>query len=115
MEKVDEVFNINELIEYLYQTWKKDTDKQQLFEKYDRYFRQKNVDIQNNSALTYPTYQEIRFRQYVKEIERDFQIEFDYYYLQITSIFLNSWIYQIQLTSDDKLMILIVGVVEKFN
>ncbi|HCI0467588.1 TPA: sigma 54-interacting transcriptional regulator [Enterococcus faecium] len=103
LEKVDEVFNINELIEYLYQTWKKDTDKQQLFEKYDRYFRQKNVDIQNNSALTYPTYQEIRFRQYVKEIERDFQIEFDYYYLQITSIFLNSWIYQIQLTSDDKL------------
>ncbi len=103
LEKVDEVFNINELIEYLYQTWKKDTDKQQLFEKYDRYFRQKNIDIQNNSALTYPTYQEIRFRQYVKEIERDFQIEFDYYYLQITSIFLNSWIYQIQLTSDDKL------------
>lgn len=30
LEKVDEVFNINELIEYLYQTWKKDTDKQQL-------------------------------------------------------------------------------------
>ncbi|HFD6921599.1 TPA: sigma 54-interacting transcriptional regulator, partial [Enterococcus faecium] len=103
LEKVDEVFSINELIEYLYQTWKKDKDKQQLFEKYDRYFRQKNIDIQNNSALTYPTYQVIRFRQYVKEIERDFQVEFDYYYLQITSIFLNSWIYQIQLMSDDKL------------
>ncbi|WP_368251769.1 sigma 54-interacting transcriptional regulator [Enterococcus sp. 2201sp1_2201st1_B8_2201SCRN_220225] len=103
LEKTDEVFNINELIERLYEIWLENDDEQDLFEKYDRYFRQKNIDVQHNPTSTFPTYQEVRFRQYVKEVQKDFQIEFDYYYLQLTAIFLNSWIHQNQLISDTQL------------
>lgn len=103
LEKTDEVFNINELIERLYEIWLENDDEQALFEKYDRYFRQKNIDVQHNPTSTFPTYQEVRFRQYVKEVQKDFQIEFDYYYLQLTAIFLNSWIHQNQLISDTQL------------
>lgn len=103
LEKTDEVFNINELIERLYEIWLENDDEQALFEKYDRYFRQKNIDVQHNPTSTFPTYQEVRFRQYVKEVQKNFQIEFDYYYLQLTAIFLNSWIHQNQLISDTQL------------
>ena len=41
LEKTDEVFNINELIERLYEIWLENDDEQNLFDKYDRYFRQK--------------------------------------------------------------------------
>lgn len=62
------------------------------------------MDVQHNAALTYPTYQVIRFRQYIKELERDFQIEVDYYYLQIISIFLNAWIHQTHVPINEKLL-----------
>lgn len=110
LEKTDEVFNINELIERLYEIWLENDDEQNLFDKYDRYFRQKNIDIQHNPTSIFPTYQEVRFRQYVKEVQKDFQIEFDYYYLQLTAIFLNSWIHQNQLISDNQLQVFITAI-----
>ncbi|MDT2822997.1 sigma 54-interacting transcriptional regulator [Enterococcus devriesei] len=105
LEKVDESFNVNELIDSLYQRWTDKKDIQSLFEEYDKYFRQKNVDVQRDAALTYPTYQEIRFRQYIKELERDFQIEVDYYYLQIISVFLNAWIHQTHVPFNEEMLI----------
>ncbi|MFC0362033.1 sigma 54-interacting transcriptional regulator [Enterococcus canintestini] len=100
LERTNEIFDMNELIEYLYNKWEKCENQNQLFFEYDKFFRQKNVDLQFNKEISTPTtYQEVRFRQYIKEIEQDFQITFDYYYLQMTMTFLNSWIYQTQVVT----------------
>jgi sigma-54 dependent transcriptional regulator of gfr operon len=100
LERTNEIFDMNELIEYLYNRWEKCENQNQLFFEYDQFFRQKNVDLQFNREVSNPTtYQEVRFRQYIKEIEQDFQITFDYYYLQMTMTFLNSWIYQTQVVT----------------
>lgn len=63
LERTNEIFDMNELIEYLYNKWEKCENQNQLFFEYDKFFRQKNVDLQFNKEISTPTtYQEVRFR-----------------------------------------------------
>ncbi|WP_259335350.1 sigma 54-interacting transcriptional regulator [Bombilactobacillus bombi] len=84
--------SFNQLINYFYYHWQSNPDNNHLFNDFDHYL--KRHFLSNLQLTTNESYLEIKLNQFVKENEEYYQTDFDNFYITLTKLFLDSWLYQ---------------------
>lgn len=92
--QVGEEISFAELLSLLINKWENTKDDKALFQCYNKELKKRFLNSKGENQTNYSSYAEIRFRQFIKHLEKDFQIHFDYFYFQLGITFLNSWMFQ---------------------
>jgi sigma-54 dependent transcriptional regulator of gfr operon len=99
--RIDEKISFVELLLLLINIWGNTKDDKSLFQSYDKELKKRFLNSQREKQNNYSSYAEIRFRQFIKHLEKNFQIQFDYFYFHLGIMFLNSWMFQYMNTTID--------------
>lgn len=98
---LEELMNTEHLLSYaqflkgIWDTFAANQADDLLFEAFDKFFKKQFHRVQVDLTNDHSGYLEVKFRQYIKMLEKDYQQKVDFFYLKVSLFYLNQWIDEI--------------------
>lgn len=95
LKDTSEDMALMEMIQFLLKSWKEKGVSSELLEAWHHFIKQRSASLWlNMDAKDQHNYIKTRFLQYMKNIEKDYQIKFDYFFFQLITRLLELWLFQ---------------------
>lgn len=95
---IDELMNTDHHLSYsqflkgILDTFEANHMNEMLFDAFDKFFKKQFHRVQVDMSNDHSGYLEVKFRQYIKILEKDYQRKVDFFYLKISLFYLNQWV-----------------------
>lgn len=95
LKDTSEDITLLEMIQFLVENWRKKGISSEFLEVWHHFIKKKSAALLlNMDAKDQQNYINIRFLQYMKNAEKDYQIKFDFFFFQLIIRFLELWLFQ---------------------